>query len=137
MATVREDDLRSGGWAVIGLRCLGSESAHFTGRVFGKFGQGAERLFARVLAQVDLQRTAGLLEEEDRGCPGSGLFAGDVQPVLAGQRHRANRVFAEVLSDLDGSVFGNRSRLIPPTARRCRRASRVASPAFSPLRRSW
>ena len=68
---------------------------------FGDSGDGPIAQFGQdgieVLAQVNVQATAGLHDRGDGGDFRSGLLTANVQPVFASQHQRAQRTFAPVM----------------------------------------
>jgi len=71
------------------------------GRQFGDPGDGPIAQLGQdvmeVLAQINVQATAGLHDRGDGGDFRSGLLTANVQPVFTSQHQRAKRAFAPVM----------------------------------------
>ena len=88
------------------------------GRQFGDPGDGPIAQLGqdviKVLAQINVQATAGLHDRGDGGDFRSGLLTANVQPVFTSQHQRAKRAFAPVITHYKrrGTGFGDEHQMM-------------------------
>src|SRR5258705_11973376 len=97
----------SGVFGLSGFPVCRRHLAYPANRPFAELRQYVEEVFS----EIDVQAPTGFHDGRYRGDLRPGLWAADVQPVLASQCQRTNGSFAPIIIDLQRSVL---QILFPP-----------------------